>query len=52
MYYTLVSKSESHPSGYLNFFADWGKLNQLILSESFLPEFGDVDIGTNLYYCS
>lgn len=43
----LVSKSESHPSGYLNFYADWPKLNQLILSESNLPEFGDVDIGKN-----
>ncbi|AJM92787.1 arginine--tRNA ligase [Nitrosopumilus piranensis] len=44
---TLVSKSESHPSGYLNFYADWEKLNQLILSESHLPEFGDVNIGKN-----
>ena len=44
---TLVSKSESHPSGYLNFYADWQKLNQLILSESNLPEFGDFDIGKN-----
>ncbi|AFS80601.1 arginyl-tRNA synthetase [Candidatus Nitrosopumilus koreensis AR1] len=44
---TLVSKSEPHPSGYLNFYADWKKLNQLILSESNLPEFGDVDIGKN-----
>ncbi|MDC4230781.1 MAG: arginine--tRNA ligase [Nitrosopumilus sp.] len=44
---TLVLKSEAHPSGYLNFFAIWEKLNQLILSESNLPEFGDVDIGKN-----
>ncbi len=44
---TLVLKSEAHPSGYLNFFADWEKLNQLILSESYLEEFGDVDIGKN-----
>ena len=44
---TLVLKTEAHTSGYLNFFADWGKLNQLILSESHLPEFGDVDIGKN-----
>ena len=43
--HTLVLKVESHPSGYLNFFADWKKLNQLVLSESFLPEFGDVDLG-------
>ncbi|MEE9564059.1 MAG: arginine--tRNA ligase, partial [Nitrosopumilaceae archaeon] len=26
--HTLVSKVESHPSGYLNFFANWEKLNQ------------------------
>lgn len=44
---TLVLKSEPHPSGYLNFFADWKKLNQLILSESFLDEFGSIDLGKN-----
>ena len=38
---------ESHPSGYLNFFANWEKLNQLILSESNLDEFGSVDLGKN-----
>jgi len=43
--HTLVSKVESHPSGYVNFFANWGKLNQLILSESYLEEFGNVDLG-------
>ena len=43
--HTLVLNSEAHSSGYLNFFADWEKLNQLILSESFLDEFGDVDVG-------
>ena len=42
---TLVLKSESHPSGYLNFYASWDKLNQLILSESYLETCGDVDIG-------
>ena len=44
---TLVSQVESHPSGYLNFFANWEKLNQLILSESILDEFGSVDLGKN-----
>ena len=44
---TLVLRSEAHPSGYLNFHADWEKLSQLILSESYLDEFGDVDIGKN-----
>lgn len=42
---TLVLKSEPHPSGYVNFIANWEKLNQLILSESNLPEFGNVDLG-------
>ncbi|MFB5628684.1 MAG: arginine--tRNA ligase, partial [Nitrosarchaeum sp.] len=44
---TLVSTVESHPSGYLNFFANWKKLNQLILSESYLDEFGSIDLGKN-----
>ena len=44
---TLVSKAQAHPSGYLNFFANWEPLNQLILSESYLEEFGDIDIGKN-----
>ena len=43
----LVLKSQPHPSGYLNFFADWNNLSQLILSESYLDKFGDVDIGKN-----
>jgi len=42
---TLVLKPEAHPSGYLNFIANWEKLSQLILSESHLETFGDVDIG-------
>jgi len=44
---TLVLKSEAHPSGYLNFFADWTKLSELILSESYLDTYGNVDIGNN-----
>ena len=43
----LVSKTEAHPSGYLNFFADWPKLSKLILSESYDDGFGDVDVGNN-----
>ena len=43
----LVLKTEAHPSGYLNFFADWSKLSKLILSQSYLDTFGDVDIGNN-----
>ncbi len=45
--HTLVSKVESHPSGYLNFSANWARLNQLILSESNLETFGSVDLGKN-----
>lgn len=44
---TLVSRVEPHPSGYLNFYANWEKLSQLILSESNLDEFGSVDLGKN-----
>ena len=43
--HTLVIKSEAHPSGYLNFFANWEKLSQLILSESNLDTFGFVELG-------
>ncbi len=43
----LVLKSEAHLSGYLNFYADWTKLSQLIISESYLDTFGDVDVGHN-----
>lgn len=48
LYHSLVSKIEAHQSGYLNFFADWEKLNQLILSESNLNEFGNVDLGKGM----
>tara|TARA_B110001454_G_scaffold5236_1_gene4871 strand:- start:86 stop:1972 length:1887 start_codon:yes stop_codon:yes gene_type:complete len=44
-HHTLVLKSEAHPSGYVNFFANWDKLSQLILSESNLDTFGFVEIG-------
>ena len=43
----FVLKSEGHPSGYLNFFADWPKLTKLILSESYFDTYGDIDIGKN-----
>ena len=43
----FVLKTEAHPSGYLNFFADWTKLSKLILTASYLDTFGDVDIGNN-----
>ncbi|MBS1268811.1 MAG: Arginine--tRNA ligase [Nitrosopumilus sp.] len=43
--HTLVLKSEPHPSGYVNFFANWNQLSQLILSESNLDTFGFVELG-------
>ncbi len=43
--HTLVLKSEAHSSGYLNFFANWDRLCQLILSESHLDTFGFVELG-------
>jgi arginyl-tRNA synthetase len=45
---TLVLKSEAHPSGYLNFYANWEKLSQLILSESYLDTCGDVELGNGM----
>jgi arginyl-tRNA synthetase len=44
----LVSVVEPHPSGYLNFYADWEKLSQLILSEADLDEFGSINFGNDL----
>lgn len=44
---TLVLRPEAHNSGYLNFIANWEKLSQMILSESYLDTFGDVEIGNN-----
>ncbi len=44
---TLVLNSVPHASGYLNFVANWNRLSQLILSESYLDTFGDVGIGNN-----
>jgi arginyl-tRNA synthetase len=41
----LVSKVEAHPSGYLNFFANMNKLNELVIKNSIKDDFGVVDIG-------
>jgi len=41
----LVSKVEAHPSGYLNFFANMKKLNELVIHSSIKDDFGVVDIG-------
>jgi len=41
----LVSKVEAHPSGYLNFFANMKKINELVIKNSIKDDFGVVDIG-------
>jgi len=41
----LVSKVEAHQSGYLNFFANMNKLNELVIKSSIKDDFGFVDIG-------
>ena len=41
----LVTASVAHPSGYLNFHADWARLSGLVLSESYREEFGCLEIG-------
>ena len=41
----LVSKVEAHPSGYLNFYANFESLNEIILKNSQTPEYGSVDLG-------
>ena len=41
----LVSKSVAHPSGYLNFFADWARLSKIILTGSHDAKFGCLEVG-------
>lgn len=41
----LVSKIEAHPSGYLNFFVNMNKFNELVIKNSIKDDFGFVDIG-------
>ena len=41
----LVAKVEAHPSGYLNFFANMDKLNEIIIKNSIKDDYGSVDIG-------
>ena len=41
----LVEKIRAHDSGYVNFFADWKRLSDLILSESVSDEFGSARLG-------
>jgi len=41
----LVSKVEAHPSGYLNFFANMNKFNELVIKNSTKDDYGFIDIG-------
>ena len=41
----LVKKVDAHPSGYLNFFANFSKLNEIILKESVKDDYGFLDLG-------
>ena len=43
----IVTKVESHPSGYLNFYANKTKLNQIILSASVQENYGSLDLGNH-----
>ena len=41
----LVEKVEAHPSGYINFFADYSHLNRIILKSSMKDNYGFLDLG-------
>ena len=44
----LVSKVEAHPSGYLNFFANMKKLNELVIHSSIKDDFDSLSLYFNL----
>jgi len=41
----LVEKVEAHPSGYINFFADYSHLTRIILKSSMKDNYGFLDLG-------
>ena len=41
----LVKKAEAHTSGYLNFFVDFSKFNQIVLNASLDKNYGFLDLG-------
>ena len=41
----LVEKIEPHPSGYINFFADYSKLTGIIIKSSIQENYGFLDLG-------
>ena len=44
---TYVKKVDAHQSGYLNFFANYSRLNEIILKTTSTEDYGFVDIGKN-----
>ena len=42
---TYVKKVDAHKSGFLNFFANYSRLNEIILKASSIEDYGFVDIG-------
>jgi arginyl-tRNA synthetase len=44
---TYLKKVDAHKSGYLNFFADYSRLNEIILKTTSTEDYGFVDIGKN-----
>ena len=42
---TYVKKVDAHKSGFLNFFANYSRLNEIILKASSIEDYGSVDIG-------
>ena len=41
----LVAKTEAHPSGYVNFFADWSQLTKKTLNDSLDSKYGSISVG-------
>lgn len=41
----LVSRVEAHPSGYVNFYADVGKLAEIVIRQSQQDDYGSINVG-------
>jgi arginyl-tRNA synthetase len=41
----LVSRVEAHPSGYVNFYADSGKLAEIVIRQSQQDDYGSINVG-------
>ncbi|WP_100182285.1 arginine--tRNA ligase [Candidatus Nitrosotenuis aquarius] len=42
----LVSKAEAHPSGYVNFYADTGRLGKIVIVQSQKDDYSSVNVGS------